>query len=153
MSILLKKTDIIIVAGFTGAGKTTYINTELYNGPGPEKTLVILNDFGIEVIQPEIRTVEWKSGCPCCEGQRFFVRDLQNAYYEYLPERIIIELSPMAALSEIRKIFIDRKMTLRFVREIMYVYVEKKEDIEQRMMVSGPFIREQRKAADIVIQR
>ena len=152
MSILLKKTDILIVAGFTGAGKTTYINSELYNSPGPEKTLVILNDFGIEVIQPEIRTVEWKSGCPCCEGQRFFVRDLQNAYYEYLPDRVIIELSPMAALSEIRKIFIDRKMTLRFVGAVKYIYIENTVDLEKRMRVSGSFIIEQEKAADRVIQ-
>ncbi|MBQ7725427.1 MAG: hypothetical protein IJT63_07430 [Lachnospiraceae bacterium] len=149
----MKKTDIIIITGFTGAGKTTFINTELLKGSDADDTVVILNDFGTVPLRSGTRYVEWRSGCPCCKGQRFFVRDLQNAYYEYLPERIIIELSPMAALSEIRKIFIDRKMTLRFVREIMYVYVEKKEDIEQRMMVSGPFIREQRKAADIVIQR
>ena len=149
----MKKTDIIIIAGFTGAGKTTFINTELLKGSDADDTVVILNDFGTVPLRSGTRYVEWRSGCPCCEGQRFFVRDLQNAYYGYLPERIIIELSPMAVLSEIRRIFIDRKMTLRFAGEIKYVYVEKEEDIEQGMMVSGPFIMEQRKAADAVIRR
>ncbi len=148
----MKKTDILIIAGFTGAGKTTYINSELINGSGVDDTVVILNDFGTEPLRSGTRYVEWRSGCPCCEGQRFFVRDLQNVYYEKLPERIIIELSPMASLSEIRKIFIDRKMTLRFVREVTYIYVENMKDLEKRMRVSGPFIEEQKKAADRVIQ-
>lgn len=148
----MKKTDIIIITGFTGAGKTTFINTELLKGSDADDTVVILNDFGTVPLRSGTRYVEWRSGCPCCEGQRFFVRDLQNAYYEYLPERIIIELSPMAALSEIRRIFIDRKMTLRFVGAVKYIYIENTVDLEKRMRVSGPFIIEQEKAADRVIQ-
>ena len=81
----MKRVDILIVAGFTGAGKTTYINSVISDGTEAKKTVVILNDFGEASLKNGVLCEEWRSGCPCCEGQRFFVRDLQNVYYKYLP--------------------------------------------------------------------
>ncbi len=147
----MEKAEIIIVAGFTGAGKTTYINERLSETDGPKKTLVILNDFGAEGLKNSVLCEEWKSSCPCCEGQRFFALNLQNAFYKYRPERIFIEVSQMASIEEMKRIF-DMKLSFRFVESVKFIYVENIRDNIRRELISGELIRSQKENADVIIQ-
>lgn len=146
-----KKADVIVVAGFTGAGKTRWINSLFESGCQKESTLVIINDTGRTQLIKDVRYEELKGGCPCCEGQRFFLRDLQNAYEKHKPEHIIIEVSQMASLAELRRIF-DMKFSLRFVSKVEFVYVEATADAERRRLIHGDFIDEQKSNADLIVQ-
>ena len=145
---MVSKCELHIVAGFKDAGKTTYINNNLL--AGKDKAAVLLNERGSELIRPGVTVRELKSGCPCCDGARFFLRDLQNFYYEFTPDEIIVELCAMANLEEIERIM-QHRFSLRFIRRVRYYYVINTGTIAKRELISGPFIRTQIRYADSVI--
>lgn len=144
-----EKCEIHIVGGFKDAGKTTYINNSLLS-LAKEKTAVLLNERGREDIDERAIVRDLKSGCPCCEGARFFLRNLRNFYYEFSPKSIIVELSAMANLEEIKKIM-KQSITLRFIGAVRYYYVINTKTIASRELISAPFIRTQVSCADTIV--
>lgn len=99
-------THIDIVSGFLGAGKTTFIKRLI----GPERTVVIENEFGEisidgDVLRSEdLETVEINSGCICCVMRKEMVTTLDRILTELSPERIIIEPTGISMLSEVVRI-------------------------------------------------
>ncbi|MBO6137800.1 MAG: hypothetical protein J6O71_04220 [Lachnospiraceae bacterium] len=146
--MLINKTTLHIVAGFKGAGKTTYINNNLLICG--KKAAVLLNEHGAAKIREGFTVRDLKSGCPCCDGARFFLRDLQNFYYEFTPEEIIVELSSFANLEEMHRIM-QHRFSLRFLSGVRYYYVINTKTISSRELISGPFIKTQLQYADSVV--
>ena len=68
----MKKTPVIILAGFLGSGKTTTLNHILRSSNG-KKIGVIVNDFGevnidsLLVSRQTDNTMELSGGCICCQ--------------------------------------------------------------------------------------
>ncbi|NRB57497.1 MAG: GTP-binding protein [Salinicola sp.] len=62
---------VILIAGYLGAGKTTWLNAHLRDGVAPG-TLVLVNDFGTINVDAELidyageRLLKLSSGCLCC---------------------------------------------------------------------------------------
>ncbi len=99
-----------IVFGFLGAGKTTFITRVLREWEANEKTVVLVNEFGDVGIDGDLlamqggNVVEMPSGCICCTLQADFKAQMLDIMNEINPERLIIEPTGVATISQIRSI-------------------------------------------------
>lgn len=99
-----------IVFGFLGAGKTTFISRVLREWETQEKTVVLVNEFGEVGIDGDLlsmtggHVVEMPSGCICCTLQADFKAQLLEIIHDIEPERVIIEPTGVATISQIRSI-------------------------------------------------
>ena len=104
---VIKKVDII--SGFLGAGKTRFIKKLINDNFYKDKIVIIENEFGEVNIDSEIlkesKAVikEITAGCICCEVTGYFKEALMELNNNYEFERIIIEPTGIAKLSEILK--------------------------------------------------
>lgn len=100
---------IDIISGFLGAGKTTLIKKLLDSNLKKEKLAIIENEFGEVSIDGDllkdtnIDIKEINSGCICCSLVGDFKEAIKEIIKKYSPERIIIEPSGVAKLSDIIK--------------------------------------------------
>ena len=101
-------TEVMIVSGFLGAGKTTFITRFLEYGLAGAHCLLIENDFGDAGVDAALmgRTEglvisEINSGCVCCSLAGNLQTYIREALKELEPERIILEPSGVAGLSGI----------------------------------------------------
>ena len=103
------KTKIDIISGFLGSGKTTLIKKLLEESLHNEKIVIIENEFGDVGIdgsilkKSNIEIKEINSGCICCSLVGEFETAIQEIVEKYNPDRIIIEPSGVAKLSDIIK--------------------------------------------------
>lgn len=87
---------VIVVTGFLGAGKTTFINRLLDSGQ--RRIAAIVNDFGainvdVELIEGQVDAViGLDNGCICCSLQGDLLRALKQVL-AHDPEAIVIEAS------------------------------------------------------------
>jgi G3E family GTPase len=99
-----------IVFGFLGAGKTTFITRVLREWEANEKTVVLVNEFGDVGIDGDLlamqggNVVEMPSGCICCTLQADFKAQMLDIMNEIKPERLIIEPTGVATISQVRSI-------------------------------------------------
>ncbi len=95
-----------IISGFLGSGKTTLIKKilDFYKN---EKVVVIENEFGeigidANIIQKDgLDIIELQNGCICCSMKLNFKDTILKVAKEFNPDRIIIEPTGIAMLSEI----------------------------------------------------
>ena len=100
-------TQIDIISGFLGAGKTTFIQKLLQEALKGENVVLIENEFGEIGIDSgflknsgiEIR--EMNQGCICCSLVGDFETSLKEVIEKYQPDRILIEPSGVGKLSDI----------------------------------------------------
>ncbi|PRR82630.1 CobW family GTP-binding protein [Clostridium vincentii] len=103
------KTKIDIISGFLGSGKTTLIKKLMDNEFKDEKIAIIENEFGeisIDGAILEAKNVDIKeinSGCICCSLVGDFKEAIKEIVDNYNPDRIIIEPSGVAKLSDVIK--------------------------------------------------
>jgi G3E family GTPase len=108
---------IILIAGYLGSGKTTYLNRLLSEANGL-KLAVLVNDFGAINIDANLiegsvdDVVALQNGCICCS----MAAGMQSAILKVLkreekPEAIVIEASGVANPGEIIKILSDEVMS------------------------------------------
>lgn len=101
------KAKIDVISGFLGAGKTTFIKKLLDGEFLDEKVVVIENEFGEATIdsavlsQSNIKVTEISAGCICCTLAYSFNTALVRAVEDLQADRIIIEPSGVASLSDI----------------------------------------------------
>ena len=100
-------TQIDIISGFLGAGKTTFIQKLLQESLKGENVVLIENEFGEIGIDSgflknsgiEIREIN--QGCICCSLVGDFETSLKEVIETYKPDRILIEPSGVGKLSDI----------------------------------------------------
>ena len=100
-------TQIDIISGFLGAGKTTFIQKLLQEALKGENVVLIENEFGeigvdsgfLKNAGIEIR--EMNQGCICCSLVGDFESSLKEVIEQYHPDRILIEPSGVGKLSDI----------------------------------------------------
>lgn len=101
------KVKIDIISGFLGAGKTTLIKKLISEELYKEKIAVIENEFGEVGIDgsilknTKVEVKEINAGCICCNITGDFKKALLEVLEKYKLDRIIIEPSGIAKLSEI----------------------------------------------------
>ncbi|MDK2585387.1 GTP-binding protein [Romboutsia sedimentorum] len=108
-----------IISGFLGSGKTTLIKKilDFYKN---EKIVVIENEFGeigidANIIQKDgLDIIELQNGCICCSMKLNFKDTILKVAKEFNPERIIIEPTGIAMLSEILSMLNDDEIKLNF---------------------------------------
>lgn len=100
-------TNIDIVSGFLGAGKTTLIKKLLKEALAGEQVVLIENEFGEIGIdggflkEAGIEIKEMNSGCICCSLVGDFGTSLKEVLAKYKPDRILIEPSGVGKLSDV----------------------------------------------------
>ena len=100
-------TEIDIISGFLGAGKTTLIKKLIAEAYAGQKLVLIENEFGEIGIdggfmqEAGIQVNELNSGCICCSLVGDFSKALQQVVEQYAPDRILIEPSGVGKLSDI----------------------------------------------------
>lgn len=116
---------VIVVAGYLGAGKTTWLNAHLRDGVMPG-TLVLVNDFGTINVDAELieyageRLLKLSSGCLCCSLSDELGTQLSRiGRWLEPPAALIIETSGVARPRRIadmirvaRRFRLDRIVTL-----------------------------------------
>ena len=102
-----------VIYGFLGAGKPTLIRYLLENPPANEKIVVFVNEFGEVGVDGLLiagagkgpaDVVELPSGCICCTMAADFRRQFLEIHESYKPERIIVEPTGVATISQILQI-------------------------------------------------
>lgn len=102
-------TKIDIISGFLGAGKTTLIKKILDEREEGQMIAIIENEFGDvgidgDILQEQgIQVEEIYSGCICCTLLGNFERSLLELIQKYKPDRIIIEPTGIAKLSDVER--------------------------------------------------
>ena len=92
---------ILVVTGFLGAGKTSYIN-DLLHGPHGLRIAAIVNDFGSINIDEALlesatdKVIGLRNGCICCSLQGDLLRTLKQVLDGDTPDLIVIEASGVA---------------------------------------------------------
>ncbi len=100
-------TNINIISGFLGCGKTTFLNKVIPNMQG--SNALIENEFGNigidgDLIQHSLPIKEIYSGCICCTVKENFNKALEELVLDYKPDNIFIEPSGVGSLSDILKV-------------------------------------------------
>ena len=96
-----------IISGFLGAGKTTLINKLIKESFAEEQIVIVLNEFGeTEIDRDALRDLKvsvegLSSGCICCGGAGDFGKTVDSIIEWVCPDRIIVEPSGMAKLSDV----------------------------------------------------
>ncbi|MDR1205021.1 MAG: hypothetical protein LBL26_06025, partial [Peptococcaceae bacterium] len=99
ISMNTENTEIFIIAGFLGAGKTTLIQKLLKEAFQGSKVALVENDFGEINVDAAllksggVEVAEISSGCVCCTLQGDFVLALRELIRRLGPDKILIEPS------------------------------------------------------------
>jgi putative photosynthetic complex assembly protein 2 len=102
-----RRFDVDVVAGFLGAGKTTYIRRLLASADPAVRTMVLVNDFGALGIDGSLLSghgadvVELPNGCVCCSLSNDLARQLTSIIHRFAPSRVIIEPSGVADVASL----------------------------------------------------
>ncbi len=97
-----QKARVIIISGFLGSGKTTFIQQVLQSGIDLSETVVVVNEFGKISIDGLLLkdagtdVVELASGCVCCTLRIDLIRTLRDIWSQYEPRRVFIEATGVA---------------------------------------------------------
>lgn len=148
-------TEVYIVSGFLGAGKTTLIQ-KLLKDMIHVKVAIIENDFGEMSVDTallksgNVEVKELNSGCICCSLSGNFISALIELINRLHPDKIIIEPSGVGKMSDILKSISDSRIQ-PFVSSHTSVTVV---DVNKcRMYVNnfGEFFEDQIRYADTVL--
>lgn len=145
---------VTLVAGFLGAGKTTFINRALRDA-GTIKLAAIVNDFGSINIDAELiaeatdSVVGLKNGCICCSLQGDLLRTLHQVVGRDI-EHILIEASGVADPQGIIETLMDPVLreAVRLDAVVSIVDVEATADMPG--LLADPLWRAQVQAADFI---
>ena len=106
-------TEVDIVSGFLGAGKTTFMKKLVAEAFSDEKVVIVENEFGEIGIDSGflkdtgIQVSEINGGCVCCTLVGDFTTNLHEVIKTLHPDRILVEPSGVAKLSDIEVAVLD----------------------------------------------
>lgn len=151
----MNKTKIDIISGFLGAGKTTFIKKLIREVYVNERVVILENEFGRinideETLGREGLTVKpVQAGCICCSGSADLTGGILEIIREYQPERIVIEPTGIAKLSEIKKILSGGELNAVFEPGHIITIVDARNYYE-RTMISKEFFEDQIRASGVI---
>lgn len=105
--VMSKPVKIDLIAGFLGAGKTTFLNKLLKEAYFGEKIALLENEFGEIPLDGtllagyDIAIKEIANGCICCTLQGNFIDGITALIDTVQPDRIVIEPTGLAKLPDL----------------------------------------------------
>lgn len=149
------KTPVIIVSGFLGAGKTTFIR-KMVSSCFQEKNVVILeNEFGAInfdgdlLKQQGFEVVSVEAGCICCTGVGDFTAAIKTAIETFMPDLIVIEPTGVAQLSDVLGQFkIPPLLNICSIEQVITIADAK--NFEQRLLISEEFYKNQLHNSNVI---
>ncbi|MEM5786232.1 MAG: GTP-binding protein [Syntrophobacteraceae bacterium] len=106
----------LLVCGFLGAGKTTFIMEQLKATRG--RTAVLVNEFGDlgvdgSLIQSKggVDVVEVPGGCICCGQQEGLMESIRKIAGQIRPDTLLIEPSGIAQASGVLQVLEDKTLS------------------------------------------
>ncbi|MGG5460052.1 CobW family GTP-binding protein [Clostridium sp. B9] len=144
-----------IISGFLGAGKTTLIKKLLDTLVNKEKIAIVENEYGevgIDGVLLQDRRIEVKeinSGCICCTIKGDFKKNILDIILNYRPDRIIIEPSGVANLSQVLESI--NEADIEGLRINMKITMVDAQNIDMYMKNFGDFYRSQLVNANTII--
>ena len=150
-----EKSGVLLVSGFLGAGKTTFLKHLLSWKQDMSDTVVIVNEFGDigidgSLIQGEDSDViELTSGCICCTLVVDMTVMLMELWERFNPRHIIIEASGVADPVSLISLFErdEIRQHVRFVKVITVLDA----DWWQLRKVMGQIFHHQLETADMIL--
>jgi putative photosynthetic complex assembly protein 2 len=106
----LRPTNVEVIAGFLGAGKTTFVRRLLASADPGVRTVVLVNDFGAVGIDGSLLNgrgadvVELPNGCICCSLRSDLGRQIRETVARFAPERLLIEPSGVAEVTTLLRV-------------------------------------------------
>ena len=150
------KTKIDIISGFLGAGKTTLIRKLALEEYHRERVVVIENEFGKVNIDGEvlrnsgITVKEITAGCICCSLSDDLGYSIEKVIETFKPERIIIEPTGVARLSDVIKSCMDKRISeLSYINNVITVVDVRRYKLS--MAISKEFFENQIRATKSII--
>lgn len=148
--------EIFIISGFLGAGKTTLIRKLISESFQDSNVVLIENDFGDISVDAalmkdtNIEVRELNSGCICCSISGDFVNSVCDLLEKFHPDKIIIEPSGVAKLSDIYKYCLDSRIRdlAKVKTKITVVDVRRFKKYSDNF---GEFFQDQIENADIIL--
>jgi G3E family GTPase len=153
--VKMKKTKIDIISGFLGAGKTTFIKKLMEGVLLAEKVVILENEFGKinidqETLGREGLTVKpIQAGCICCTSSMDLSGGIYEIIREYNPDRIIVEPTGIAKLSEIKKLLQYKEIEELCGMDHIITIVDAK-NYYLRTMISKDFFENQIRASEVI---
>lgn len=102
--------DAEIIAGFLGAGKTTFLQKTLAKVDPDVKTVVLVNDFSAVGVDNSLLSdqgadvVELPNGCICCSLRSDLAKQLKEVVGRFAPDRVLIEPSGVADVASLLRV-------------------------------------------------
>ena len=126
-------TDMYLISGFLGAGKTTLIQKLLTEAFKSKKVALIENDFGDFSVDAALlreggyQVRELNAGCICCSLTGDFTAALASLLKTYRPDVVLIEPSGVGKLSDVERACGDRRFatSARITQKITVVDVKR----------------------------
>ncbi|MPW26730.1 GTP-binding protein [Alkalibaculum sp. M08DMB] len=149
-------TEIFIISGFLGAGKTTLIQKLLKEAFQNEKVVLIENDFGDISVDAAllksggIEVKEINSGCICCSLSGDFMKALKELLERFHPDKVVIEPSGVGKLSDIMKVCSDPRI-LPLAKVKAKITIADVKRCKTYLDNFGEFFEDQIQNADIVL--
>lgn len=146
---------IVLVTGFLGAGKTTFINALLLNANG-QRLAAIVNDFGSVNIDAALlesasdTVIGLKNGCICCSLQGDLLRTLRQVLSGAAPDLIVIEASGVADPQGIIQALMDPVLFRAASLDSVLCIVDVEDLLESPARWDDPLWQAQIRAADLV---
>ncbi len=149
-------TPIILVAGFLGAGKTTFLRHILLDARAKKLNIgVIINEFGAVDVDSEILRDKAQSlasvagGCACCSGQDDFVEAVESMSHGGF-DAIVVEASGLADPLILLETLAAPDL-LKRVQTAQIVCVADASNWNATAGVLGPLLRRQLMLADTIV--
>ncbi len=149
------KTKIDLISGFLGAGKTTFLKKLVQDVYPEEKVVILENEFGRINIDQETLNREGlivkpiQAGCICCSSSMDLSKGIQEIMQEYAPDRIVIEPTGIARLSELKKLLQSEVISKLCVTEHIITIVDAK-NYYTRTMISKDFFEDQIRSSKVI---
>jgi len=143
-----KKIKLDVVSGFLGAGKTTFILKMIRDIFDKENVVVLENEFGKISFDGETLTRQGIAvesvcaGCICCTSAGKLSQNLISIADKYHPDRIVIEPTGLARLSDVIGLLAEPYISDRCEIDHVATIVDAK-NYDNRMMISKEFFENQ----------
>lgn len=152
----MNKIKIDIISGFLGAGKTTFIKNLIQNIYWNQKVVILENEFGkINIDQKTLESDNLivqpvHATCICCTGAADLTSSIYTIIDQYQPQRIIIEPTGVAKLSEIKKIIFESNLFDSCEIDHILTIVDSK-NYRKRVLISKEFFEDQIRTSELII--
>jgi G3E family GTPase len=149
------RSEVVLIAGFLGAGKTTLMR-KILKWPGDlSKTAVLVNEFGKVGIDGELLqgfdtpVYELTNGCICCTIQGDLLRTIGEILDRFHPKRLLIEATGVADPYEILTFLKSSQIANRI--KLPKVVTVLAGDLWEGREYFGPLFYNQLRAADLLL--